>query len=167
MGIHGNISKMRKLILICLLLGGCATAYKPNGFIGNGGFDETELAPNYYRVVFKGNEKTSKERAGDFALLRAAELMVNKNCATFQVVKSNNEIRTSNLFIPQTYTTNINTTSFGSTASTTSFGGGVATLNFPKAVLEVQCSNEKANINKSIYDSNFIIYSLKTKYEIK
>ena len=56
---------MKKIIVALfgvVLLSGCATPYKPNGFAFNGGFDSVELEPNYFRVVFKGNEKTSRGR---------------------------------------------------------------------------------------------------------
>lgn len=165
---------MNKQILILALmvfLTGCATSYKPNGFIGNGGFDETELAPNYYRVSFKGNEKTSRERASDFALLRAAELLDKKSCTAMQVVKSNSEIKTGNIFIPQSQTINSNTTSFGgssaTTATSTIYGGGIATLHFPRTSLEVQCSTIPPDISKGIYNIPFVLKSLKEKYEIK
>ncbi|MHA3059905.1 CC0125/CC1285 family lipoprotein [Acinetobacter sp. ANC 4636] len=159
------------IILAALILSGCATSYQPNGFIGNGGFDDTQLAPNYYRVTFKGNEKTSKERAKDFALLRASELMKQNGCQSFKVVKENDEVRTGDIFLPQTHTTNINTTQFGNystgTATTTSYGGGVAKLHFPKAIIEVLCVTDLPDISKNIYDTNFLNKSLKDKYKIK
>ena len=76
------------LMLLGIGLVGCATPYKPNGFAFNGGFDSLELEPNYFRVVFKGNEKTSRERANDFALLRVSDLMIERNCSSFAVVKT-------------------------------------------------------------------------------
>ena len=87
---------MKKIIVALfgvVLLSGCATPYKPNGFAFNGGFDSVELEPNYFRVVFKGNEKTSRERANDFALLRVSDLMLERNCSSFAVVKSSNDIK--------------------------------------------------------------------------
>lgn len=55
-----------------LLLEGCATSHQEKGFTG--GYSETQLAPDVFRVNFAGNGYTSSERAQDFALLRAAEL---------------------------------------------------------------------------------------------
>lgn len=163
---------MKNIILLLpfLYITGCATNYKPNGFVGNGGFDDTELAPKYFRVTFKGNEKTSLERATDFALLRTAELMQNKQCESFEIVKSTNEIRKGNIFLPQTQSTNVQVTNFGSTsvgnATTTNYGGGMAVLNFPKVTMESKCSDMKPDIQKSIYDTGFIINTLKHKYKI-
>ncbi len=50
-------------------LSGCATSYQQRGFAG--GYSETQLAPDVFRVNFEGNGYTSSERAQDFALLRA------------------------------------------------------------------------------------------------
>lgn len=164
---------MKKFILFLtvLVLAGCATSYQPNGFIGNGGFDDTQLSPNYYRVTFKGNERTSKERAKDFALLRASELMKQKGCPSFKVVKENNEVRTGNLFLPQAQTTNLSTTQFGNystgMATTTSYGGGVAKLYFPKVTIEILCVADLPDASNNIYDTDFLNKSLKEKYKIK
>ena len=54
---------------IILALSGCATGYPSSGF--SGGFEETALAPNIYRVEFSGNGYTSSTRAEELALLRS------------------------------------------------------------------------------------------------
>ena len=74
------------LILSLFFLSGCATNYQPKSIIGNGGFEDIELAPNYFQVVFKGNDATSEEKASDFALLRVSDLMLERDCNTFKVV---------------------------------------------------------------------------------
>ena len=55
-----------------LVLVACATAYQPQSF--SGGFSETQLDKNVFRVSFKGNGYTNAERAEEMALLRSAEL---------------------------------------------------------------------------------------------
>ena len=61
-------------------LSGCMTAtpyqpYVPEGGPGtHGGYSEQMLAPDRYRVVFHGNELTSRERVEGYLLYRAAEL---------------------------------------------------------------------------------------------
>lgn len=165
-----NYSKMG-CILGAIILSACATPYQPTGFIGNGGFDETKLSDKYYRVTFKGNEKTSQERALDFALLRASDLMQSSGCKSFQVVKQSVNFKPVGLLLPQTQTTNLSSTQFGSyasgTATTTNYGGGVAMLNFPKAVIEVACTAEEVDVSKGIYSTDFINASLKEKYKVK
>lgn len=153
------------------LLSGCATPYKPNGFAFNGGFDSLELEPNYFRVVFKGNEKTSRERANDFALLRVSDLMLERNCSSFAVVKSSNDIKKSALVLPATQTSNSTITSYGNTTfaqtnTTPSNIGFIGSLEFPRSTIEARCSNETPNIDRGIYDSKFINNSLRSKYKI-
>ncbi len=146
---------MKKIIVALfgvVLLSGCATPYKPNGFAFNGGFDSAELEPNYFRVVFKGNEKTSRERANDFALLRVSDLMLERNCSSFAVVKSSNDIKKSTLVLPTTQTTNTTVTSYGNTTfaqtnTTPSNIGFIGSLEFPRSTIEARCSNESPNID--------------------
>lgn len=158
-------------LAIALLLTGCATPYKPNGFAFNGGFDSAELEPNYFRVTFKGNEKTSRERASDFALLRVSDLMLERNCQSFAVVKSSNDIKKSTLVLPSAQSSNSTTTFYGNTAITkTNTMPSIAiasNLEFPRTTIEARCSNETPDISKGVYDSKFINNSLRTKYKIK
>jgi uncharacterized lipoprotein YajG len=58
------------------LLSGCATSYQSNG--STGGYSETQLAPDVFRVAFRGNRYTSPEQAQDFCMLRAAELALQQ-----------------------------------------------------------------------------------------
>lgn len=164
------MKKVIILINIGLILSGCATAYQPKGFIGNGGFEDIELEPGYYRVTFKGNEKTSKERANDFALLRASELFESKGCNSFKVIKSNNEINSGSVFIPQTQYTTANLTNYGSTAigsaHSTTYGGGLINLHFPKTTLEAKCTEEKPDVQNGIYSTQFIKNAIRSKYKI-
>jgi len=62
------------LLILPLIIVGCATGYHQNGFTG--GFSETRLAPDVFRITFRGNGYTSAERAQDFALLHASELVL-------------------------------------------------------------------------------------------
>ena len=165
---------MKKIIVALfgvVLLSGCATPYKPNGFAFNGGFDSVELEPNYFHVTFKGNEKTSRERASDFALLRTSDLMLERNCQSFVVVKSSNDIKKSTLVLPSAQSSSSTTTFYGNTAITqTNTMPSIAiasNLEFPRTTIEARCSNETPDITKGVYDSKFINNSLRAKYKIK
>jgi hypothetical protein len=69
-----------------VFLSGC-TPYKSNGIMG--GYTDTQLAPDVFRIGFQGNGYTSTDRTQDFALLRAADLAIKQsdinNCASFPV----------------------------------------------------------------------------------
>lgn len=72
-----------------LLLAGCTTAtpYQPIGTGGaRGGFSETRIAPNRYRVTFTGNTLTSRQRVENYLLFRAAELTVQEGSGCFTIV---------------------------------------------------------------------------------
>lgn len=160
----------RLLVLGLVLLSGCATNYQPKSIIGNGGFEDTELAPNYFRVVFKGNDATSEEKASDFALLRTSDLMIERGCNAFKVVKYTSNGRSSAIMLPQTQTTyasvnNIGNQTFGS-ATTSSVGGGLMRLYMPRITIEAKCSSGDADIENGVYDSKFINQSIKKKYKI-
>ena len=63
---------MRPIIILSLFITACATPYGPSG--GTGGYSHQQVSENSYVVTFTGNGYTTKERATDFALLRAAEI---------------------------------------------------------------------------------------------
>jgi hypothetical protein len=77
---------MLALVLVILLgaLGGCATAYQSTGFTG--GYSDLQLAPDVYRVSFKGNAFTQRERVLNLALLRAAELALSRGAYGLEVL---------------------------------------------------------------------------------
>jgi len=52
------------------------------------GFVVTKLSDNKYRIVFFGNDETSRERANDFVLLRAAEETLSNGYEYLVIVRS-------------------------------------------------------------------------------
>ncbi len=67
--------KILKIVLCLSTLGiftGCATSYHRDGVTG--GYSDTQLASDEFRVVFSGNVHTSDEQARDYALLRASQV---------------------------------------------------------------------------------------------
>lgn len=83
--------KIYKMVMLCFiagLLSSCATSYQTVGFTG--GYSETQLAPDIFRVVFRGNGYTSRQRSQDFAMLRAAELVLTNKFTYFAVLRESN-----------------------------------------------------------------------------
>src|SRR5882724_2256033 len=72
------------LLTLILSLAGCATTYQPQSF--SGGFSETQLDKNVFRVSFKGNGYTQAERAEEMALLRSAELTLKNGFKYFVII---------------------------------------------------------------------------------
>jgi len=77
---------MKKLlvVLLCLGLVGCATGYqKQSGWFSKGGYKETKIQDDVYKVDFSGNAYTSKSRTQDLCLLRCAELALENDYKYF------------------------------------------------------------------------------------
>lgn len=75
-----------------LTLSACATAtpYQPASR-SDGGFAETRLESNRYRVTFAGNSLTARETVEDYLLYRAAELTVENGFDWFSAVNRDTE----------------------------------------------------------------------------
>ena len=69
------------LAVLVSLLAGCATAYHPAGL--DGGYGETRLGTNVFRVTFTGNAASTQAATDEMALLRAAEVSLANGCRWF------------------------------------------------------------------------------------
>jgi len=134
---------MRPIILtgLAIVLGACATSYKPQGL--SGGFSETQLDRNVFRVSFRGNGYTRPERAEDFALLRSAELALRNGFTHFIIVDGRSSSEYGAYTTPtQSYTTG-GATSYGNTAygsaTTTTYGGQSFLIRKPSATNTIVC----------------------------
>jgi hypothetical protein len=156
------------IVALSVLLGACATAYKPKGFTG--GFSETQLDRNVFRVSFRGNGYTRPERAEDFALLRSAELVLKNGFTHFIIIDGRSSTEYGAYTTPtQSYTTG-SVTSFGNTAygsaTTTTYGGQTFLIRRPSATNTIVCFQGKPDIPGLVYDAQFVFYSLAQKYGI-
>lgn len=138
------------------LISGCATGYQSSGFAG--GFSETQLSPNIYRVKFRGNGYTSKDRAGDFAMLRSAELTLESGYQFFSIMDSNADTRTSRT--PVSYTTRYN----GLGQLETTQQGGYA-ISKPSSEMTIIMHRDMPE-SGTAFDATFLVKSLKEKYSI-
>jgi hypothetical protein len=108
---------MKKLFIYSLLvifITSCATAYQPTSF--SGGFTDTQLSENVWKVSVNGNAYTSKSTIGDYALLRASELTLQKGFKYFVVGSQNEDSKKFNA----TFGTNSSTT-YGNISSSGNF----------------------------------------------
>jgi len=177
---------MKRAILACtfVLLAGCGTPYQPFGL--GGGYSETPLAPGVFRVFFNGNGFTSKERAEDFALLRAAELTIAANSNHFTIIDDSSYIRVDPLYTTPGYSDtqgslhlqhdlhgtsfgmhqDIHGTSSGTYSEHTTYSPPETYFLFsPRIELVIQCFPDK---QEGIYtfDAAFLRESLKKKYKV-
>ena len=156
-------------LFVFLVLSACATAYQPQGL--SGGFSETQLSENTFKVNFKGNGYTSNDRAFDFSLLRAAELMSEKNYKYFIIGARQNDEQISYSLSPTQSQSFVNVNSFGNsaygTATTFNTGGDLVTTRKPRSSLIVIGENQKPKEKGVVFfETEFIIQSIKEKYKI-
>jgi hypothetical protein len=66
------------IFVICILAAGCATQYRSSDESVTGGFSETQLAPDTWRVLVEGNGFTTRGEAEQFLMRRCAELALEQ-----------------------------------------------------------------------------------------
>ena len=156
------------LTLLVLALAACATPYQPRGLLG--GYAETQLGENIFRVSFTGNGDTSVERAEDFALLRSAEVALEHGFTHFVVIAEKDQSQYVTHREPtrsvssQTSTTSRDTTRTKTT--TTTSGGQTTVVRQPGTVNLIACFNGKPDVPGMVFDAQFLVNSLTQKYEI-
>jgi len=153
---------------LVLLSSGCATSYHSSGFTG--GYTDTQLAPDVFRVVFRGNAYAHAERVQDFALLRASELVIQHGFGYFAIIDENNSSTPFTINTPgQSYTTGSGSVvgnSIEYSGQTTYYPGQTYTLYKSKTGLLI-----KAFVTKPegifAFDAAFLQQSVTQKYRIK
>ena len=87
---------MKKIFLtvtILALLCACATPYKKASSPKKKGYFTTKLQDKVYDVTFNASDETDLKKAKDYALLRAAEVCLENNYQTFNIIdKEDNTI---------------------------------------------------------------------------
>jgi hypothetical protein len=73
------------VFVFCVVLAGCMTQYAPKSI--SGGYSEVRLNEDTIQISVEGNGFTSKDRARNIALLRAAELTLNSGYGRFVIVE--------------------------------------------------------------------------------
>ena len=135
----------------------CSTGYKSEGIAG--GYSETQLSENVYRISFRGNGYTSLEKASDFTLLRAAEIGLEKGFTHFAVVENNERISTS--YDAPDY----NCSAIGNNVNCRPHGGGSAKK--PRTASTVEYFKRKpAHASGAVYETKFVFRSISKKYEL-
>lgn len=162
--------KIRPLgsVLAAILLAGCATAYQSTGFTG--GYSDTQLAPDVFRVSFQGNGYTRPDRAQDLALLRAADVTLSHGYHYFGIINEQQGGNVGSVTTPgQSFTTGSATVSGGTaygTATTTYIPSQTISFFKPRAGLMIRCFAERPE-GDFAFDATFLSRSLRAKYGIK
>jgi TPR repeat protein len=154
--------------VVIFVLAGCATPYQTDdGFLG--GFSETQLAPDVFRVFFRGNGYTSGDRSQDFALLRAADLCLQHGFTCFAVLDESESTDESSYTTPgHAYTTG-SAYSSGNTATysgyTTYTPTQTHTFYKPRSGLLIRGFTTKPE-GPFTFDAAFLQQSLRQKYNL-
>lgn len=135
---------------LLVFLSGCATGYQKENFF-SGGFSETQLGTNIFRVSFKGNGYTSTDRAEEMVLLRSADIALSNGFSHFIIVNSANSTNYS-----------VNTTPLQSYGNGVTSGGQVHVISKPSTNNTIICYNEKPS--GFSYEAKFVFNSLAKKY---
>jgi hypothetical protein len=171
--------KIATLLAITALLAACATPYQSQGMTG--GYSETQLDINVFKVSFRGNGFTNSDRATDLTLMRSAEISLQRGFRYFVIVDSQQLQSISTHTTPNTFTTNINSTTIGNsnrvgnsinhtsntsgTATTTQSGGETYIISKPRTANTIVCFEQKPE--GFSYNAELVLSSLKQKYGIR
>jgi len=156
-------------VVTSLAMVGCATGYQPTNI--GGGFSETRLSENTWRVVFRGNPLARADRTEDLALMRAADVALQSGFAVIQVQRSATTTSTITTSMP-TYTTvqgrattSGNQTRFSGQGVT--YGGDDTDEIVTSTLLIAAFKNKPTDAKGDIYDARFLCDSIGKKYEVK
>lgn len=152
-----TMANLLPVLLVTVLLSGCATPYQRQGFL-IAGYSETQLAGNVFQVSFQGNQNTGRERASDFALLRSAEVTAEHGFRYFIVVESVKDSSTNTMY-------GNGNPAYG-LARTSTYGNQTFVIQKPRPTNTILCFKEKPDIVDQIFEAEFVKTSLKQKYGI-
>ena len=157
------------LTALAALLSACATAYQEKGLTG--GYSETQLGPNIFRVSFRGNAYTSRERAEDFTLLRAADVTLEKGFRYFVIVNSEAGTKVGAFTTPTTSYTTGSAYGYGNyaygSATTKTYGGQTYLISKPSDIDTILCFKDRPQGAGLVYDAEFVSNSIRQKYKVQ
>jgi hypothetical protein len=94
-------------LLLFTGLGGCVspTPYQPmlRGYAASGGYSETRIEPERWRVTFAGNAVTRRETVEGYLLYRAAELTLQNGYDWFSIVDRQTERNARSYAVPDPF----------------------------------------------------------------
>lgn len=163
-------SVIKTLIVLsaALIAAGCATPYQKSG--ATGGFSEIQLDTNVWQVTFQGNGAVSPQKASEYALLRCAELTLEKGYSFFGLTETKNDSQQYTYVNPTQTTTktkgySTDSGKYGQQTESYTTGGDTVVIVSPSTINTVMMFKDKPNINGMIYDAKLLCKSLGEKYK--
>ena len=157
-------------LVASLALAGCgsATKYQPEAW--DGGFNETQLDTNLFKVTFHGNQYSKRDRVEEMALLRCADVALSHGFTHFVIVDGRNNEDVSSFTAPvETHTTSKKKKQGdgeSETRSSTYTTGGQTYVSVkPSTVNTIMTFKKKPDRAEMVYDAKFLCGSLGRKYQ--
>lgn len=159
---------MKNLAIICmfsLFLSACATPYQPAD--RQGGYSHYQVNESGYIVTFVGNGLTDKERANDFARLRAAQIGKQLGYKYVAIVGEIDQSSSQIVSLGSHSTTTVTSYGSGATANTTSVPLIAAAYRPATSIGALYFMEVPDKRYLELYDIDLLIPGLKEKYGIE
>lgn len=114
------------MVVLTALLAACATTYHSSGFTG--GYSDAQIDSNTYKVLFKGNGYTSRDRVETYLMYRCAELTAQAGFDYFVILDGSTDTRHNTVTTPGSYTST--TTGSATVYGNTAYGSATTTGTF-------------------------------------
>jgi hypothetical protein len=162
-----NTLRSSLALLAALLLSACASTYTPKSTPpGFNGYFDTQLGENIFQAGFQGDGFDSRERVTDLALLRSAEVALQKGFAYFVIANMADNSGGANYVTPTTTTATARVVGNNVYGTATSYGGQSFYITYPNTTNTIICFKEKPAIQGLVYEAKFVAASLKAKHGI-
>ncbi len=167
------MKKLICLLVLATMVSGCATTYHRQTWTG--GYSDTKIQDDIFRVEFAGNAYVSRGKVEDFALLRCAEVTLENGYKYFVILDAKSETQTGAYTTPataHTYGTVYGTDyggGYGGSYSGTTYVTGGQTYMFskPSSSNMIKCFKERPeNIPTLVFDAEQIKDNLKKQYKL-
>jgi hypothetical protein len=124
------------LFVLAVLVAGCAPTYRPSGI--NGGYGETRLDTNVFRVNYQGDIHQKQSDTDEMALLRSAEVAEQNGFAYF--------------------------TSSGAAATGSAVSLATNVVSIPATTMTIVCYVTRPDTTGLVYEAAQVIATLGPKY---
>ena len=168
-------SSLALLAVLAVLLAACTpkpTPYQPLG--KKGGYEETRLKENVYRISFRGNRYTRETAVIDYLYLRSAELTRDAGFSHFVIVQDYGKTQgavapRSGFSIGLGFSSGIRRRSAFGVGGHLPFSPGYGTVvDYHLGVLVIRMMNaEEAKEEKDVLDVDFLLKSIHEKFAKK
>jgi hypothetical protein len=155
-------------VIATFWLAGCATSYQPRGI--SGGYSDTRLGDNIFKISFEGNGYTGSGEADDMALMRASEVTIKNGFEYFYILSSSSRSNNFSFVMPSVATTTFNGSGYGNnfngSAQTMYSGGQVISGSSPSVTLNIVCYKNKDSASMPVIEARTVWDQLSGKYKV-